>query len=158
MNDLQRQILFLASKPITGYDLTKQIAGTVKHSHQQVYRDAAQLLKDRLLSVKKVPQDGKPDRKEYTITQAGIDVLEEINAADIELDNFNRGNLMTAIMTSTDDSALLKNLEQYKSKQVNKSKLLANKKEPCFVYRKLMIDAQLQFVDTLITSLVKQGK
>lgn len=157
MNDLQRQILFLASRPITGYDLTKEIAGTVKNSHQQVYRDAAKLLKDGFLSSKKVPQEGKPDRKEYTITQLGIDALESINAQDIDLDNFNRGNLMTAIMTSTDNDALLKNLEKYKSKQSRNSKLLANKTEPCFVYRKLMIDAQLQFVDTLITSLVKQG-
>ena len=156
MNDLHRQILFLASKPITGYDLTKQISGTVKHSHQQVYRDANRLLKDGFLSAKKIPQEGKPDRKEYTITDAGKLILEEINAADIELDNFNRGNLMTAIMTSTDDSALLKNLEQYKAKQLKNSKFLAIKKEPCFVYRKLMIDAQLKFVDTLIKSLTKK--
>ncbi len=158
MNDLQRQILFLASKPITGYDLTKQIAGTVKNSHQQVYRDAGRLEKNGLLSSKKVPQDGKPDRKEYTVTQAGLDALKVINKEPIDIDNFNRGNLMTAIMTSTDDSALLENLEQYKAKQLKNSKFLAIKKEPFFVYRKLMIDAQLQFVDTLITSLVKQGK
>ncbi len=157
MNDLQRQILFLASKPITGYDLTKQIAGTVKNSHQQVYRDAGRLEKNGLLSSKKVPQDGKPDRKEYTVTQAGLDALKVINKEPIDIDNFNRGNLMTAIMTATDGNQLLKNLEVYKAKQTSNSKLLANKKEPCFVYRKLMIDAQLQAVNALIATLIKTG-
>lgn len=54
-------------KRLTGYDLTKMISARgLSFSHQQVYREAPRLFND-ILDIEIVPQDGKPDRKEFYI-------------------------------------------------------------------------------------------
>ncbi|MES1952765.1 transcriptional regulator [Salinisphaera sp. S4-8] len=65
--------------PSTGYALTRRFNEGLAHvwsaNHQQVYRELARLEKEGLLSVTVESQAGKPDRKRYAITAAGIEAL-----------------------------------------------------------------------------------
>ena len=55
---------------ITGYDLTKKVAALgLSYSHQQIYREVAKISE---LSVTEVPQEGKPNRKEYRLNDFGL--------------------------------------------------------------------------------------
>lgn len=64
----------------TGYELNQRFEERLSHvwsaSHQQIYRELARLETQGLLVVEIQPQAGKPDRKRYTITAAGIEVLQ----------------------------------------------------------------------------------
>ncbi|CAH0534556.1 hypothetical protein VST7929_02500 [Vibrio stylophorae] len=59
----------------TGYDLTKQFSQQVGYfwraSHQQVYRELNKMAQLGWVGYLLEPQDGKPDRKVYTITEEG---------------------------------------------------------------------------------------
>ena len=65
----------LTIAPSTGYDLTRSFSGVTgnywRASHQQVYRELNTLLKGCAVTCKVIPQEGKPDRKLYTITNVG---------------------------------------------------------------------------------------
>ena len=66
LNRLQSAIYFELKKhgSATGYDLTKEInARGIYYSHQQVYRELHRIPSTCVL----VPQDGKPDRKVYSL-------------------------------------------------------------------------------------------
>ena len=66
----------LATKPMTGYDLSKQLPAEGWHaSHQQIYRDLTKAEKLGLVTIQYVPQEGKPDKKIYSITSAGKDEI-----------------------------------------------------------------------------------
>jgi PadR family transcriptional regulator, regulatory protein AphA len=71
---------FLSLQPLTGYDLKKAFDGSVSNfwpaDQAQIYRTLAGLTTDGLAEVRIVPQDGRPDRKEHVITQAGLDELD----------------------------------------------------------------------------------
>lgn len=54
-------------EPMTGYEMTKFIKTRTGHSHQQVYRECDQMVKAGVLSCEKTPQEGKPDKKNYSI-------------------------------------------------------------------------------------------
>lgn len=71
----------LSTQNATGYDITKQFSSSIgyfwKASHQQVYRELNKMAQNGLLTCVLEPQDGKPDRKIYSITDAGRDALGE---------------------------------------------------------------------------------
>ncbi|MEB5557013.1 hypothetical protein GOP97_14690 [Vibrio cholerae] len=76
LNELNIHLLALLSEHnrCTGYDLAKMMSTSRvwRASHQQIYRQLNQLAEDGLLSCYEEPQDGKPDRKVYSLTQAGV--------------------------------------------------------------------------------------
>ncbi|UQN14094.1 PadR family transcriptional regulator [Gulosibacter sp. ACHW.36C] len=79
--ELQHAILGLLSlRPMSGYDLGRAFAGSVAHfwhaDQSQIYRTLGRLDKAGLIDTTLIPQTGKPDRKEHTITDAGRDELE----------------------------------------------------------------------------------
>src|SRR5262245_9777057 len=61
--------------PKSGYDIRKELEDTVAHfwseSFGQIYPALKELVADGLATVRIVPQDGKPDRKIYTLTTRG---------------------------------------------------------------------------------------
>lgn len=63
------------SQGCTGYDLTKKLTKELffiwSASHQQVYRELNKLEEKRFIAGVVEPQDGKPDRKIYSITAKG---------------------------------------------------------------------------------------
>lgn len=71
----------LSTRDATGYDITKEFSSSIgyfwKASHQQVYRELNKMAQEGLLTSVLVPQDGKPDRKIYSITDAGRHALVE---------------------------------------------------------------------------------
>ncbi len=77
-------------KSSSGYDVTKEFTGFLGQawnaSHQQVYREMGKLEEKGFLDCVHIPQEGKPDRKEYSITKAGKNELEEWLASPIGLE------------------------------------------------------------------------
>ena len=66
---------FLNYHPYTGYDLKKIFDTSIRHfwpaDQSQIYRTLARLTEQGLAEMEKVPQDDRPDRKVYSITEAG---------------------------------------------------------------------------------------
>lgn len=64
---------------MTGYDLKKRIDSSTQffwHAElSQIYPTLKQLEKSGLVSAEIIPQEGKPDKKVYAITEAGRKVL-----------------------------------------------------------------------------------
>ncbi len=71
----------LSTRDATGYDITKEFSASIgyfwKASHQQVYRELNKMADKALVTCKLEPQEGKPDRKVYSITDAGRIALGE---------------------------------------------------------------------------------
>lgn len=65
----------LSDGPATGYDLKKQFASSFAHffaaGFGSIYPALSSLAEQGLVSCERVPQEGKPDRKVYEITDAG---------------------------------------------------------------------------------------
>ena len=66
---------FLNYHPYTGYDLKKIFDSSVQHfwpaDQSQIYRTLNRLTEQGFAQMEKVPQEDRPDRKVYHITQAG---------------------------------------------------------------------------------------
>jgi DNA-binding PadR family transcriptional regulator len=66
---------FLNYHPYTGYDLKKIFDTSVRHfwyaDQSQIYRTLARLTENGWAEMEKVPQTDRPDRKVYSITDAG---------------------------------------------------------------------------------------
>lgn len=68
-------LVSLAERSASGYELARRFDASIgnfwKASHQQIYRVLARMEADGLVDVRTVEQDGRPDKKEYAITDAG---------------------------------------------------------------------------------------
>ena len=66
---------FLNYHPYTGYDLKKILDSSVRHfwpaDQSQIYRTLARLTEQGFAEMEKVAQDDRPDRKVYSISEAG---------------------------------------------------------------------------------------
>jgi len=62
-------------RPCSGYDLAKQFKHRLgffwKASHQQIYRELSKLEQDGLVLSEIVPQENRPDKKVYRVTESG---------------------------------------------------------------------------------------
>jgi len=69
----------LTRGPASGYDLKKYFESTFGHffaaGYGSIYPALGSLAEQSLVSCEEIPQDGKPDRKVYSITAEGRDVL-----------------------------------------------------------------------------------
>ena len=65
----------LSEHPASGYDISKQFEKTVscywKASQQQIYRELGKMEGKGWVAYELEPQDGKPDKKTYAITDSG---------------------------------------------------------------------------------------
>jgi PadR family transcriptional regulator, regulatory protein AphA len=72
---------FLNYHPYTGYDLKKIFDTSIRHfwaaDQSQIYRTLSRLTEQGLAEMEKVPQEDRPDRKVYHITDAGRAALRE---------------------------------------------------------------------------------
>lgn len=66
---------FLNYHPYTGYDLKKIFDTSIRHfwpaDQSQIYRTLGRLTEQGLAKMEKIPQEDRPDRKVYHITDAG---------------------------------------------------------------------------------------
>ena len=69
----------LGDKSYSGYDLWKKFSQTSKYywqaSQQQIYRELGKLEKEGAIASEIVPQEGRPNKKLYSVTEKGIEVL-----------------------------------------------------------------------------------
>ncbi|WP_299582306.1 PadR family transcriptional regulator [uncultured Microbulbifer sp.] len=68
-------LTLLDIEPGSGYDLKRRFERSVSHfwsaSHQQMYRELHKLYDEGLLDCEEQPQEGKPDKKVYSLTEKG---------------------------------------------------------------------------------------
>ncbi|MBO7745604.1 PadR family transcriptional regulator [Paenibacillus sp. MWE-103] len=64
-------LCMLARKPCSGYELTKLLQVFWQAQHSQIYPLLAKLEKEGLVTFELIGQTGKPDKKLYSITDAG---------------------------------------------------------------------------------------
>lgn len=81
---------FLNYHPYTGYDLKKIFDTSIRHfwpaDQSQIYRTLSKLTENGWAEMEKVPQDDRPDRKVYHITESGRTALREWVAGPPPLD------------------------------------------------------------------------
>ena len=69
----------LSNRNATGYDITKEFSQSIgyfwKASHQQVYHELNKMASNNQVTFKLEPQEGKPARKVYSITDLGHQAL-----------------------------------------------------------------------------------
>lgn len=74
-------LVSLAERAGTGYELGRQFSTSIGHfwsaTHQQIYRTLGRLAEDGLVDCESVTQDGRPDKKVYSLSAAGQDFLRE---------------------------------------------------------------------------------
>ncbi|UBF23558.1 PadR family transcriptional regulator [Kovacikia minuta CCNUW1] len=74
-------LALLVDCPQSGYDLTKTFEESIgcfwKATHQQIYRELGKLETQGWVHPEIIPQEGRPDKKLYTITEAGKQHLAE---------------------------------------------------------------------------------
>ena len=79
---------FLSIAPMSGYDLRRRMHESVAHfwpvDQSQIYRTLAQLEKEGLVEVREVPQEGRPDRRDHSITPDGLRALDDWLAGPAE--------------------------------------------------------------------------
>ena len=71
----------LTDGPASGYDLKKQFESTFSHffaaGYGSIYPALSSLAEHGLVNCEEIPQEGKPDRKVYEITDKGWEFLRE---------------------------------------------------------------------------------
>lgn len=78
MNTLSYGLLaLLAQGPCTGYELMLQIQPVWQAKHSQIYPLLSKLEHNGFVRFVAVPQKEKPDKKVYSITDRGVDALQQ---------------------------------------------------------------------------------
>jgi DNA-binding PadR family transcriptional regulator len=73
-------LAILANSPHSGYDISKrfeEVSCYWQASQQQIYRELGKMETQSWVTFEKVPQEGKPDKKIYRITDAGLEELRQ---------------------------------------------------------------------------------
>lgn len=68
-------LVLLQDQEASGYDLAREFANSIglvwNATHQQIYLELGKLNEQHMVSYRHVPQEGKPDKKLYSITDEG---------------------------------------------------------------------------------------
>ena len=72
----------LARFPLSGYDIAREMRRPKSfffgHAHvSQIYPELSHLERDKLVTSLIIEQQGKPDKKIYTISEAGLEALQQ---------------------------------------------------------------------------------
>ncbi|MGB9011368.1 MAG: PadR family transcriptional regulator, partial [Aeromicrobium sp.] len=72
-------LVSLAERSASGYDLARRFDASIGHfwraSHQQIYKVLGRMDTEGWVTSEVIAQDGRPDKKVYVITPAGLDEL-----------------------------------------------------------------------------------
>jgi len=89
---------FVNERPRSGYDLKKEFDRSVAHfwpaNQSQIYRTLARLTDAGMVEVRVVQQEGKPNRKVYHITDAGLAELRRWLRTPLPLSNLREAFLI----------------------------------------------------------------
>ena len=82
-------LVSLCDSSSSGYDLAKQFDGSVgffwKATHQQIYRELRKLEELGWIKAEEIAQEGRPDKKVFSITDLGKQSLQEWIAQPTEM-------------------------------------------------------------------------
>jgi DNA-binding PadR family transcriptional regulator len=99
---------FLDLKPMTGYDLKKHFDASVTHfwtaAQSHIYKELEELEKMGWAQAQIIPQAGKPNRKEYQITNAGRAELRRWLVTPLPLDPVREGWLIQVFFSHSSSS------------------------------------------------------
>ena len=102
----------LAHRSMTGYEIARNFDETLswfwRASHQQIYRELARLDREKCVSFKVVPQQGKPDKKVYGITRHGRSELKRWITAPTDQPNPQSDLLVKVVASSLLDKRALR--------------------------------------------------
>ncbi|MBT2388300.1 PadR family transcriptional regulator [Streptomyces sp. ISL-1] len=119
-------LVSLLEKPGSGYELARRFERSIGYfwtaTHQQIYRVLKRMESDGLLGVREVPQQGRPDKKEYSVAGLGRAALSQWLHEPIESESV-RHDLAVKIRGAAfdDPSALIHEVERHR--QVHSDRL-----------------------------------
>ncbi|MFE6780990.1 PadR family transcriptional regulator [Streptomyces sp. NPDC057680] len=112
-------LVSLLEKPGSGYELARRFERSIGYfwtaSHQQIYRVLKRMEGDGWVDVRDVPQQGRPDKKEYTVADLGQAVLSSWIHEPIEPESI-RHDLAVKIRGAAfdDPAALIHEVERHR--------------------------------------------
>ncbi|MER7174814.1 PadR family transcriptional regulator [Streptomyces mesophilus] len=119
-------LVSLLEKPGSGYELARRFERSIGYfwtaTHQQIYRVLKRMEGEGWVDVRDVPQHGRPDKKEYSVADAGRAALSAWLSAPIEPESV-RHDLAVKIRGAAfdDPAALVGEVERHR--QVHEDRL-----------------------------------
>lgn len=113
-------LVSLLEMPGSGYELARRFDRSIGYfwtaTHQQIYRVLGRMAADGLLTVREVPQQGRPDKKEYAVAAPGRAALSRWLHEPIEPESM-RHELAVKIRGAAfdDPAALIREVERHRS-------------------------------------------
>ncbi|GGY89848.1 PadR family transcriptional regulator [Streptomyces nitrosporeus] len=111
-------LVSLLEQPGSGYELARRFERSIGYfwtaTHQQIYRVLKRMEGDGLLDVREVPQQGRPDKKEYSVAGPGRAALAQWLRDPIEPESL-RHDLAVKIRGAAfdDPAALVREVERH---------------------------------------------
>ncbi|ORT56426.1 PadR family transcriptional regulator [Streptomyces sp. CB03238] len=112
-------LVSLLEKPGSGYELARRFERSIGYfwtaTHQQIYRVLKRMESDGWIDVREVPQQGRPDKKEYSVAALGRAALSAWLHEPIEPESV-RHDLAVKIRGAAfdDPAALIREVERYR--------------------------------------------
>ncbi|MCX5149686.1 PadR family transcriptional regulator [Streptomyces sp. NBC_00320] len=119
-------LVSLLEKPGSGYELARRFDRSIGYfwtaTHQQIYRVLKRMESDGMLAVREVAQQGRPDKKEYSVAGPGRTALSRWLHEPIEPESL-RHDLAVKIRGAAfdDPAALVREVERHR--QVHRDRL-----------------------------------
>ncbi|MEU1075494.1 MULTISPECIES: PadR family transcriptional regulator [unclassified Streptomyces] len=119
-------LVSLLEKPGSGYELARRFERSIGYfwtaTHQQIYRVLKRMESDGLLAVREVAQEGRPDKKEYSVAAPGRAALSRWLHEPIEPESL-RHDLAVKIRGAAfdDPAAVIQEVERHR--QVHSDRL-----------------------------------
>ncbi|MFE0192458.1 PadR family transcriptional regulator [Streptomyces sp. NPDC058989] len=111
-------LVSLLEKPGSGYELSRRFERSIGYfwtaTHQQIYRVLKRMESDGWIDVREVPQQGRPDKKEYSVAALGRAALSQWLHEPIEPESV-RHELAVKIRGAAfdDPAALIREVERH---------------------------------------------
>ena len=111
-------LVSLNERPAAGLDLARRFDRSIgffwNATHQQIYRVLARMEGDGWLRSSTVPQQGRPDKKVYTVTAPGLEELRSWLAAPVPMEQF-RSEIAVKLRGASfgDRAAVLDNVREH---------------------------------------------
>ncbi|MFF8288664.1 PadR family transcriptional regulator [Streptomyces sp. NPDC016309] len=111
-------LVSLLEKPGSGYELARRFERSIGYfwtaTHQQIYRVLKRMESDGWIDVRDVPQQGRPDKKEYSVAAPGRTALSAWLHEPIEPESM-RHDLAVRIRGAAfdDPAALIREVERH---------------------------------------------
>lgn len=118
-------LVSLLEKPGSGYELARRFERSIGYfwtaTHQQIYRVLKRMESDGWIDVREVPQQARPDKKEYSVAALGRAALAEWLHQPIEPESV-RHELAVKIRGAAfdDPAALIREVERHHHKHTER--------------------------------------